>query len=121
MSAPDLLPELSETGPYTGAGPHTIPSSIAAPPGFRSSTPVRFVVRDTTGNRDLLYSMRGEVVIPSDGVAVVSDVVELYAAPGWSGNVTASVSIVGEEIKGSLTVPAGHTFEVTFRADGVST
>lgn len=120
MGEPYSIHELTESGPYTGAGPHDVPSSIAAPNGFRATAEVHLILVDTdTG--DMLYAIRGCITIPSDGVAVLADETELYAAPGWSASVTTSVSVTAGEIKGSITVPSGHTFKVTFRAEGVAT
>lgn len=124
MGDPTRLSELQEHGTFTGAGPHSMPTSI--PSSLRGTADVTIVFHDSTTG-DVYYSLSGRVTIANASTVALSGVVENYAASGWAGNVIASVSLVDGEVVGEVllpttpAVPSDPTVYITFRAEGVST
>ncbi len=121
MMQPLYIQELARRESFTGVGPHSVATNLPAPSALRAATTVAIIIEDST-TTDYYYVARAAVVKNSATNITLANLVIAFAEPGWDGgNVTIGVSIVDDEVVGSVTMPDGPTVNIVFRVDGVLT
>lgn len=121
MSTPVYLSEQAERGPFSGTGPHTVATSIPATTAERYAFGALVIIKDES-TKDVYYVCMVRLVKTTNTTVAISAPIEWPgAAVGWSGNVSIAASIVSSELVLDVTIPAGHTVEISFRIEGVYT
>lgn len=124
MSAPRLIFEIDEAGPFSGAGPHSIPTHYASDSAARYAIQCNWIIKDAS-TREIYYVARCVATKSAAATVTLTNFVQAFPVVGsggaWDGTVTAGVSISSDELIGSLTIPGGYTVEVSYRLDGFTT
>lgn len=126
MSTPLNISETNERGPYSGAGPHSIATSIAAGSAIRFAAQVGVIIKDATTS-EVYYSGTMAVTKYDATNLALSTPVHRYCKTGlpWTNAGVPQVSfaavITSDELVGNVTIPGGYDVEITYRIEGIYT
>lgn len=118
-----IITESGEAGPFSGAGPHSMPTHLSSPAAARYAMQANFRISDDATN-EIYYVGRCALTKKDATTVAVTAQAQWFPAVGsggaWDGTVLVSAaSLIDDELVIGMTMPGGYTTNVSYRLEGL--
>lgn len=124
MTAPRRIQELDGRGPFTGIGPHAVPTYYASPSNALFTIRCAWIIKNAAAT-EILFVGRCDVTKHDATGVVITNFVQVFPIAGsggtWDGSVIATPAIVDDELVGLVTTPSAGSIEISFELQGLTT